>query len=58
MTWRIEPPKIESLLLGFCHCVKFRVRVSVGSRVRVRFGFRVRVRVGLRVRVNLGCYIA
>ena len=31
--WRIEPPKIDSLLSGFCHCVKFRVRVSVGRHV-------------------------
>ena len=45
-------PKIDSLLSGFCHCVKFRVRVIVGFRVRDRVGFRVRVRVGFRVRVS------
>ena len=28
-TWRIEPPKIGILLFGSCHCVKFRVRVSL-----------------------------
>ena len=52
LTWRIEHPKIDSLLSGFCHYVKFRVRVSVGFRVGVRVGFRVRVRVGFRVRVS------
>ena len=47
MTWRIQPKKIDSLLSGFCHCTKFRVRVSIGFRVRV--GFRFRVRIGFKV---------
>ena len=46
-----------SLLSGFYHCAKCRVRVNVGFRVRVRDGFRVRVRVGLRVKVSLVCNI-
>ena len=53
MTWRIEPPKIDSRLSGFCQFMKFRVRVSVGFRVRVRVGFRVKVRVGFRVMISL-----
>ena len=53
MTWRLEPPKNDSLLSGFCHCVEFRVRVSVGSRVWVRVVFRVGVRVGFRVMISL-----
>ena len=53
MTWRIEPQKVGSLLFGFCHCVKFKVRVSVRIRERVKVGFRVRVRVGIRVRCSL-----
>ena len=58
LTWRIEPPKIDSILFGFCHCVKFRDRVSVGFRVRVRVEFSVRIRVGIRVKVSLLCCIA
>ena len=45
-------PTIDSLLSCFCHCVKFRIEVSVGLRVRVRVGFGVRARVGFRVSVN------
>ena len=45
-----------SLLFGFCHCVQFRVRVSLGFRVRVEFGVRVRfgsrVRFGFRIRLS------
>ena len=51
MTWRIEPPKRDSLFSCFCYCVKFRVRVSVELRGRV--GFRLRVRVGFRVMVRV-----
>ena len=39
----IEPKTIDSLLSGFCHYVKFRVKVSIGFRVRVMVGFMVRV---------------
>ena len=56
-TWRIEPKQIDSLLFGFCHSIKYRVRVSVEFRVKVRVGFRVRVRIGLRIRVGLVCNI-
>ena len=49
LTWRIAPQKFESLLFGFFHGFKFRVRVSVGFRLMVRVGFTVRVRVGFKV---------
>ena len=55
LTLRIEPPKMDSLLSGFCHHIKFRVWVNVGSRVKVWVG--IRVRVGFRVRVSLLCSI-
>ena len=48
--------KIDILLSCFCHCVIFRVRVSVGLRVRVRVGFRLRIRVGFEVSVSSACY--
>ena len=54
LTWKIEPQKFNSILSCFCHCVKFRIRVSVGFRVRVRVGFRVRVRV--RVMMIMDAY--
>ena len=49
--------QIYLFLSYFCHCVKFRVRVSVGFRVRVWVGFMVRVMVGFVVRVSLICNI-
>ena len=57
MTWSIEPPKMNSLMPCFGHCVKFRVRVSVWLVVRVSVGLRVRVSVGFRVRVSPVCNI-
>ena len=53
LTWRKEPTKIDRLLSGLCHSIKFGLRSSIGFRVRVRVGFRVGVRVGFRVRVSL-----